>query len=1079
MGFMSRRVLPVCGHMCICCPALRSRSRQPVKRYKKLLAEIFPKSIVSSDFCACVRIIGALSSVLRFYVLNVLSFLELAEHIVKGDAPPNERKIVKLCEYAAKNPFRIPKIAKYLEQRIYKELRSSHIKFVNIIMEAYNRLFSMCREQMAYFAVNILNVVVELLDDGKQETVRILGCQTLTKFIYCQTDGTYAHNIENLVNHVCMMARKTGEEQSKSRLRASSLQCISAMVWFMSEYSYIFADLDKIVDAAVDNYEPDEDIVDDERGLSHHNWVNEVVRSEAKPGAGDVSPSYMAARPRPEKKDPSFLTREEVETPAIWAQICIQKIVELAKESTTMCQVLDPMFNYFDIGRHWVPRQGLALAVLSDMSYFAENSGKEQLILSAVIRHLDYKKIAHDPQVKSEILMVATALAQQIRSRAVVTEIGILSDLCRHLRKSFQATVENAGQQELDLNISLQNSIEDCLVEIVKGVSDVQILFDIMAITMEKLPPGGVVARAIVGTVLVLAHIISSSSFPSHLQKIFPEALLVQILNVMMHPDAETRILAHQIFTVLLIPASKPHRNGLNLLRSGYLYEPKRLQSKAASALSSATALLDKLRRDKDGEVAQRHVNDSQNDCGGKEPEEEFKQGRSRKNSPNFYSLASIIDRTAGSVISLNTIWCDRYFIFIMVSPHASNKFNESESLIVSLLMEKSFLQSLLQEPNVVKLSEDQISQLLSAIWIESSFPDNMPSNFEAIAHSFSLTVISSRLRNSNQSSSVRFFQLPLSLRNMSMDHNYGTLPPSCLRSLLTLATGMMMFVAKIYNVPALLDFLKSSVPSDVDPYLGICDDLQVYVKPQANISEFGSASDQQAALYALSDLRVTVHESERAVLEILVKCLLSVIGLEPDELAKQLSEAFMPEDALLFGPQSRHELEYVRTGSLSQESFSFDGDVPTNSILEDDAASEFSAADQSHFMPKMPSPPSPTQIISVGQLLQSALEVAGQVAGASVSTSPLSYSTMARQCEALGTDTRKKLSSWLARESGDPIASQELLITVSGIELSNFGQMSSSAEPPKEATFSSDPWMAMKLPPASPFDNFLKAAGC
>lgn len=26
------------------------------------------------------------------------------------DSPPNERKIIKLCEYAAKNPIRIPKV---------------------------------------------------------------------------------------------------------------------------------------------------------------------------------------------------------------------------------------------------------------------------------------------------------------------------------------------------------------------------------------------------------------------------------------------------------------------------------------------------------------------------------------------------------------------------------------------------------------------------------------------------------------------------------------------------------------------------------------------------------------------------------------------------------------------------------------------------------------------------------------------------------------------------------------------------------------------------------------------------------
>ena len=51
------------------------------------------------------------------------------------------------------------------------------------------------------------------------------------------------------------------------------------------------------------------------------------------------------------------------------------------------------------------------------------------------------------------------------------------------------------------------------------------------------------------------------------------------------------------------------------------------------------------------------------------------------------------------------------------------------------------------------------------------------------------------------------------------------------------------------------------------------------------------------------------------------------------------------------------------------------------------------------------------------------ALEVAGQVVGTPVSTSPLSYSMMAGQCEALETGTRKKLSNWLAQEnsaSGD-----------------------------------------------------------
>ncbi|CAL8119725.1 unnamed protein product [Prunus armeniaca] len=116
-----------------------------------------------------------------------------------GDGPPNERKIVKLCEYAAKNPFRIPKIAKYLEDRCYKELRLEHIKFINIVAEAYNKLLCLCKEQMAYFAVSLLNVVTELLDNPKQDPLRILGCQALTT-IFLYSGDSQANNEFPMLN---------------------------------------------------------------------------------------------------------------------------------------------------------------------------------------------------------------------------------------------------------------------------------------------------------------------------------------------------------------------------------------------------------------------------------------------------------------------------------------------------------------------------------------------------------------------------------------------------------------------------------------------------------------------------------------------------------------------------------------------------------------------------------------------------------------------------------------------------------------------------------------------------------------
>lgn len=46
-----------------------------------------------------------------------------------------------------------------------------------------------------------------------------------------------------------------------------------------------------------------------------------------------------------------------------------------------------------------------------------------------------------------------------------------------------------------------------------------------------------------------------------------------------------------------------------------------------------------------------------------------------------------------------------------------------------------------------MKFSEDQMAQLLSAFWIQATLPDNLPSNIEAIAHSFSLALISLRMK--------------------------------------------------------------------------------------------------------------------------------------------------------------------------------------------------------------------------------------------------------------------------------------------------------------------------------------------
>ncbi|XP_045795084.1 protein SEMI-ROLLED LEAF 2 isoform X1 [Trifolium pratense] len=996
MGVISRKIFPACESMCVCCPALRSRSRQPVKRYRKLLADIFPKS---------------------------------------PDELPNERKIVKLCEYAAKNPFRIPKIAKYLEERCYKELRSEHIKLVKIVAESFNKLLSICKVQITYFAVDVLNVISELLDYSKDETIQTLGCQSLTRFIYCQVDSTYTHNIEKLVRKVCMLSQELGETHENHCLRASSLQCLSAMVWFMTEFSHIFADFDEIVYATLDNYEWSRRSEDADRTEAHHNWVDEVVRSESRTGSvagNDNRSSCLIIQPRPEVKDPSLLTREEIEKPETWAQICIQRLVELAKESTTMRRVLDPMFVYFDSRQHWAPQNGLAMMVLSSMAYFIENTGNQRFILASVIHHLDHKNVMNDPQLKSYVVQVATSLAMQIRSGRRLAEIGFVGDLCRHLRKSFQASSEFVGEQEFNLNISLQSSIENCLLEIANGVIDPQPLFDLMAITLENIPSGAV-GKATIGSLIVLARALTSALTNLRLQQGFPESLLMQLLKVMLHSDVEARIGAHLIFSVLLLPSSF-HTHEASSLRSRYLDQRNKRHSHTTAASASITALLEKLRRGREGTNSD-HGNGIHDDKERDAVTEEWKQGCGLKTSPNFYKLSSIIDRATGSTSLTDT------------------------------------------EPYLMKLSEDQMGQLLSAFWIQANLPDNLPSNIEAIAHSFILALIVLRMKNLKDRDNlvIRFFQLPLSLWAMLLDpSNAGTLPPACQRSIFVLSVGMLIFACKIYQIHDLNDVFMSLAKSEVDPFLGISDDNQVYAKINVDLREYGTAGDNQLAASTLSELRNKISEYDQTIKNVLVHNLTNFTELDTDNLAVLLSESFKPDEDFVFGPQSI--LDQNQITFHSHESLSIDEDFPSNSGGEDDTSSEASVSNLSRFIPKMPvSPPQP-HVISIGQLLESALEVASQVAGTSVSTSPLPYNTMASQCESLGTCSRKKLSNWLTFENHYTQSPDTSFLSTARNSNSALEKEAYEGGNAQVSALLRDP---MKLPPASPFDNFLKAAGC
>lgn len=133
----------------------------------------------------------------------------------------------------------------------------------------------------------------------------------------------------------------------------------------------------------------------------------------------------------------------------------------------------------------------------------------------------------------------------------------------------------------------------------------------------------------------------------------FPDSLLAQLLKSMMHLDLETRVGAHQIFSVLLGQnLNHPRRE------SEYLFETKKWQSRTSSVFESATALLEKLRKEKEclnGDKKAPNANDGTKmiNLG----DEEWKNSWIHKNLPYFSTLSrSIIDRIVTSPSSLDHV---------------------------------------------------------------------------------------------------------------------------------------------------------------------------------------------------------------------------------------------------------------------------------------------------------------------------------------------------------------------------------------------------------------------------------------
>ncbi|RLM78290.1 uncharacterized protein C2845_PM12G02830 [Panicum miliaceum] len=561
------------------------------------------------------------------------------------------------------------------------------------------------------------------------------------------------------------------------------------------------------------------------------------------------------------------------------------------------------------------------------------------LMIPVLVNHLEHKAILNQPEMQLSIVEVISALAEQSRAQASTATIGAISDLVRHMKKTLHVAL---GSKDLEVFIGAHNS-----AGVIDQVGDAGPVLDMMSVMLENISRTPLVAIATTSAVYRTAQIIASIPNLSYKNKVFPEALFHQLLLAMVHPDHETRVAAHRIFSVVIVPSSVSPFPNLKSPDQRRKHEVQRTLSRAVSVFSSSAALFDKLRWKK-------------------------------------------------------------------------NSFREN-------------------------IHEGIMNRILHG---------SKASIFEALAPSF---------------------QIAFSLTS----HSFGrtdSLSPSRCQSLFALATSMIVFASRAFNIAPLLPICRSMLSDGT------------VVKDYQEIS-YGSIEDNESALRSLSAVELTERNSRESMVSTIMNSIADIPDSDLENIRSQLLSDFSPDDMC---PTSAHFFE--SPGKNAESRYDDDTNYQEAELI-DVTNDNYTFTEVSATTPGVPV--ITTNLLSIDELLEIVVnDASSQTQRCSVPAArDIPFQEMTSHCEAISMGKHHKMSvlmSFKHSRHASIVTNNQVNHIEAGYASNKqnttnpFLQQILDGYPQSMTAGGGEPQtdggvrqQLLRLPASSPYDNFLKAAGC